>query len=310
MPRVLITGATGFLGSHVTRHLVGNGCQVAILTRPQSNPWRIQELLPSLYRISADLGSVNQVADQILDFAPEAIIHLAWQGAGSYRYQNDPEQVFENLHGSLDLVHLASKCNCRTWIGMGSVIECGHYPVPVREDLEPRPVTLYGVAKHGVRILAEKLCQVYGIRFGWFRVFWTFGPLDDAARMIPFVISTLVQGQKPALTAGEQVWDYLYVQDAVDAICKLALESNAHGMYNLGSGQAYPIRTIVERIRDLIDPSLPLGFGEIPYRPDQIMYLQADISKLRQAIGWEPTTSLDEGLQRTIAWHRSRNEQG
>ncbi|MDQ2801049.1 MAG: GDP-mannose 4,6-dehydratase, partial [Armatimonadota bacterium] len=110
----------------------------------------------------------------------------------------------------------------------------------------------------------------------------------------------------PALILGEQRWDYLYIDDAVEAICRLALETEAQGVFNLGSGEAHTVRSWVETTRDLIDPSLPLGFGELPYRPDQMMLLQADISKLQAATGWQPQIGPREGLQRTIDWHRAR----
>ena len=120
--------------------------------------------------------------------------------------------------------------------------------------------------------------------------------------MLPSVILALLRGEKPALTLGEQRWDYLYVEDAVDAIWRAATTSSAQGVFNLGSGEAHTIKSIVERVRDLIDHNLPLGFGEVPYRPDQIMHLQADISRLKQVAGWSPQVSLDEGLRRTVDW--------
>ena len=94
------------------------------------------------------------------------------------------------------------------------------------------------------------------------------------------------------------------MEDAVEAIWQVAASPKATGIFNLGSGEAYAIRSIVERIRDLIDPDLLLGFGEVPYRPDQIMHLQADISRLREVSGWSPQVSLDEGLRRTVKWYR------
>ncbi len=128
--------------------------------------------------------------------------------------------------------------------------------------------------------------------------------MDDRNHMIPQVILTLLQGDKPSLTLGEQRWDYLYVEDAVEVIWRAATTSSAQGIFNLGSGEVHTIKSIVERVRDLIDPNLPLGFGEVPYRPDQIMHLQADISRLQSVTGWSPQVSLEEGLERTVAWFR------
>ena len=114
----------------------------------------------------------------------------------------------------------------------------------------------------------------------------------------------MLHDQRPSLTLGEQLWDYLYVRDAAEAVYRLGTTPTAEGVFNLGSGQVHTIRHIVERIRDMIDPGLPLGFGEVPYRPDQVMHLQADIAKLTAATGWTPRTSLEDGLAATVQWHR------
>jgi nucleoside-diphosphate-sugar epimerase len=127
--------------------------------------------------------------------------------------------------------------------------------------------------------------------------------MDNSDHLIPSVILSLLRGERKALTTGEQRWDYIYVEDVVNAIYKLAVAPGANGVFNLGSGTAHAIRTIVERVRDLIDPSLPLGFGEVPHNAEKIRSLQIDNSRLRQATDWSPQVSLDEGLRRTVEWY-------
>jgi nucleoside-diphosphate-sugar epimerase len=107
------------------------------------------------------------------------------------------------------------------------------------------------------------------------------------------------------LTPGEQRWDYLYVQDAAEAISQAGIAARAEGIYNIGSGMAHTIRGVVERIRDQIDPTLPLGLGEIPYRQDQVMHLQADISRFQGDTRWAPTTGIDDGIRHTVDWYRT-----
>jgi nucleoside-diphosphate-sugar epimerase len=128
--------------------------------------------------------------------------------------------------------------------------------------------------------------------------------MEDSSWMIPYLIRALLRGERPALTACEQQWDYLFGPDAAEGIWSVA-RTNADGLFNLGSGHAESLRTIVETLRDAIDPKLPLGIGEVPYRPDQVMHLEADIAKLTAAAGWSPATTLSEGLKQTVAWHAS-----
>ncbi len=303
MPRVLLTGATGFIGSHVIRCLLARDCEIMILMRPQSDPWRIADVLPHLHVIHADLADVSNVADDICAFAPDVTVHLAWYGVGN-RHRNDPQQV-SNISATLNLLDVAHRAGTHSWIGLGSQAEYGVYNRAISEDTPANPTTLYGVVKLSTCLLTQRLCRIYGMRWVWLRLFSSYGPGDHPGWMIPYVILTLLRGERPALTAGEQRWDYLFVEDVAEAICSVMVKSNAQGVFNLGSGEAHTVRSIVERIRDLIDPSLPLGFGEIPYRPDQIMHLQADITRLRQATGWKPMVSLDEGLKHTIDWYRA-----
>jgi len=302
--RCLVTGATGHIGSHLVRYLLEQGVEVAALVRPTtSNLWRIEDILYCLHIIKGDLSNIDQSRAVIQEFAPETVIHLGWRGVSS-GYRNDTAQITQNLSGSLKLWELAQESGCRKWIGLGSQAEYGPLNRVLTEDLPTRPVTTYGVAKLCLGLLSERLCEAYGIGFAWLRFTAAYGPMDDYNHMIPELILKLLRGEKPSLTPGEQRWDYLYVQDVVEAIWQAATTSEAQGIFNLGSGEAYTIRSIAERIRDLIDSNLPIGFGEVPYRPDQIMHLQADISRLREATGWSPQVSLEEGLGRTVKWFR------
>src|SRR5688500_9731262 len=106
------------------------------------------------------------------------------------------------------------------------------------------------------------------------------------------------------LTAGDQHWDYLYVEDAANAIYQTAINNDAQGVFNLASGETHAIREIIERIRDLIDPSLCLQFGELPYPSDQQMRLAASIDRLVTATGWRPEVGIEDGLKRTVDWYK------
>jgi UDP-glucose 4-epimerase len=303
--RCLITGASGFLGSHLARKLVKQGWSVWGLVRPQSNLWRLSEILDRINILRSDLTELTPVARAIQAIEPEVVFHLAWQGVtGDAR--NAPAQVTTNVVGSLALFQLVQSVGCRTWVGVGSQAEYGPYAGVLTEDLPTLPITTYGVAKLCVGLLTRKLCDISDIRYVWMRLLAAYGPQDDEQHLIPMVIRQLLNRQRPALTPAEQKWDYLYVDDAVQALYQVALCDSAHGVFNLGSGEAYPVRDIVERIRDLIDPTLSLGIGEVAYRPDQIMHLQANIGRIQKMVGWRPQTSLDEGLKETIEWSQKR----
>ncbi len=303
MRRVLVTGATGFVGSHLCRQLVQDGFNVAVLVRPGTDCRRIADILPRLTVISSDLKDLRAEAPAVKAYAPEIVFHLAWYGVAN-QFRNDPQQVPENVNGSFELLHLASESGCRLWIGLGSQAEYGVYDRIISEEMPAKPVTIYGTTKLAVCRLAQQLCSTRQMEFAWLRLFSCYGPDDNACWLIPSVISTLLRGERPALTWGTQCWDYLYVEDAAQALIQVAKSPVARGILNLASGEASQVRTIVERIQNLIDPSLPLGFGELEYRPDQIMHLQGDIRRLQESTGWSPRYALSAGLEQTINWYR------
>lgn len=304
--RCLVTGASGHLGSCLTERLVNEGAEVTVLVRPQSDLWRLADVLERVSVLRANLSDIASIAPAINQGKPESVFHLAWQGVTS-AFKDAPEQMTLNVTGSLNLFEVVRAAGCQLWVGIGSQAEYGLHDEILTESTPVRPLTAYGTAKLSSGLLTKKLCELSGMRYVWLRLLATYGPKDDERHLIPAVINRLLARERPSLTLGEQSWDYLYIEDAAEAIYRTAVTPQAQGVFNLGSGEAHSVRGIMERIRDLIDPSLPLGFGEVPYPPDQQMRLVTSIDRLRQATGWTPQVNLDEGLRRTIEWHKSQS---
>ncbi len=305
--RCLVTGASGFIGSWLVRQLLQEGHVVLAVLRPESDPWRLKDVASQIEIAYADLATISTIVRQLDAFKADVIFHLAWWGGNTGTLVNDPAQIYKNVPGTLELVQIAHETGSRSFFFFGTSVEYGVYQVPVRETDAMSPRNLYGISKHAMMELTQALSVQWGMRFCGIRPFWTYGPMDDGQRMIPYVIQQLLEGKRPKVTAGEQVWDFLYIGDAVKAITKLAATTDAAGVFNLGSGRPRAIKEIISLIRDSIDLHLDIGFGEIPYSPNQVMHLEADISKLQSATGWKLETSLEDGLRQTIEWHRFRN---
>ncbi len=283
--RCLVTGASGHLGSYLTRHLIDRGEEVTALVRPTSDLWRLEGVLDRVRLIRVDLSDIQSAAEEISAKAPETVFHCAWSGVTSDT-RNRPEHFVNNVSGALQLFRITQAAGCRCWVGIGSQAEYGIQSEILKEDMVANPDSVYGVAKLHLGKLLQKLCELSDVRYVWLRLFATYGPKDDLRHLIPSVIEKLLEGSRPSLTAGEQAWDYLYVEDAAEAIYRVANEPDACGVYNLASGEAHAVRDIVSRLRDMIDPSLPLGFGDIPYSPGALFNLRADVTRLRTATGW------------------------
>jgi nucleoside-diphosphate-sugar epimerase len=212
--------------------------------------------------------------------------------------------VTDNVEIACGLAEAAAAAGVESFIGVGSQGEYGAGS-SMREDALPAPTSLYGAAKVASLFLTRQIAAQAGMRHAWLRLFSTYGPRDNSGWLIPMLITEMLAGRRPRTTLGTQSWDWLYVDDVAAGILAVAETPTAAGVFNLGSGQAVPVRQVVERIRDLAAPGLELVFGEIPFRPDQVMHMQADISNLRAATGWQPQVGMAEGLARTVDHYRA-----
>lgn len=304
MNRILLTGASGFVGARVARQLVEQGRDVALLLRPSSDTRRIDDLLGRCTIVRGDLADLGAVRAPIEAFRPEATVHIAWEGVkGADR---DSQVHLRNVSSSIDLYRLTQALGAGRFVGLGSQAEYGPAPGRIDENAPARPTHCYGAAKLATALLLERSAVASGRGFAWLRLFSSYGPDDDPTWLLPYLTRSLLAGEKPKVTRAEQVWDYIHVDDVARGVIA-AVDARASGIFNLGSGRALPLRQIIEILRDLIDPTLPIGFGEIDYRADQVMHLEADIGALRAATGWAPRVSIEDGLAELVAQARRRH---
>lgn len=297
MNRIFITGVNGFIGAALAKLLLQEQREVAVLLRAGSCVDRIHALLPKLNVFYGDMREIGGYSSLVAQFKPNAIIHLAWSGVQG-KDRNSSIQV-QNISASSALYELAERIGCDVFVGMGSQAEYGPTSGRINEMTPTRPTTVYGAAKLSTGLLLERLAVASGRHLAWLRLFSSYGPGDDPSWLLQYLTRTLLARGRPALTAAQQMWDYIYVDDVARAVMSV-MDQRVDGIYNLGSGQAYKLEHVILKIRDLIDPRLPLGFGEVPYRPDQVMHLEADIARLKMVTGWVPKTTLDEGLLNVV----------
>jgi UDP-glucose 4-epimerase len=300
--KVFLTGASGFVGSHLlTALLSSQKHEVAILLRDVKSAWRIQGVIPKVRVIEGELGDSTTYNHELEEFKPDAVAHLAWSGV-SAADRNSLDQ-WRNISAALELVQASAKAGAKHWVGLGSQAEYGPCEMKVSESAATNPTTLYGAAKLSACELTGRWCQQMGLRHAWLRLFSSFGPGDNSDWLIPHVIRHLLSVKSPSLTRAEQLWDYIYVVDAAEAVLSVIAEPNAVGVFNLGSGVARPLRTTIETIAKQMKSNVTLGFGDLPYRPDQVMHLEADIRRLGEVAGWQPRYGFDEAIHKTIAWY-------
>ena len=305
--KAVITGPTGVLGIALTQQLLEHEIEVLAVCRRGSE--RIAHLpqSPRLKVLECDLNELKKVPSLVGE-KYDAFYHLGWDGTFGNARDNLQAQL-RNVRCTLDAVETAESLGCHVFIGAGSQAEYGRVEGNLSEMTPAFPENGYGMAKLCAGQMSRLLCRQKGIRHIWSRILSIYGPWDGENTMVMSTIGKLLRGEKPSLTRGEQQWDYLYARDAGAALRQMASFGKDGRVYCLGSGQARPLAEYVRIIGAQIDPRLPLGIGELPYAPRQVMYLCADITALREDLGFEPEYTFEEGIRETIDWYRTQKMQ-
>jgi nucleoside-diphosphate-sugar epimerase len=302
--RILLTGANGFIGSHLTRLLTGNNVEVHALVRPGSDMWRISDLRgsPSLHLHACDLGNAAELSRRVTAIRPNLCIHLAWSPTPG-RELNALENQ-DSLVASVALLRFLERAGCRRVLMAGTCVEYDTDNGYLSESSPTRPRTLYAASKLALLTYSQRYAELAGIDFAWLRFFYLHGPHEDRRRLVPSVVLRLL-AQEPALvTAGEQVKDYLHVEDVAAAVWAVA-QSPLTGVVNIGSGSPVKVRGVVMKIAELLEQTSLVRLGALPYAPHDPMFVCANNNRLVQNTGWRPRYDLDQGLNQTIAWWRA-----
>ncbi len=302
MKKVIITGGTGAVGYALVKFLSGRGIKVTVAVRPGSGRKQSITGIKNVKVVDCPVEDIERLPDMIKG-KYDTFFHLAWAYAGKKTRNNRGLQK-KNLEYTLKAVKTAKKMGCCAFIGTGSQAEYARSNRAIKEDDKTEPEFAGGTVKLAAGRLAAALCRQLGIRFIWARIFSVYGPNDGENTMIMYCIRQLLNNKRPGLTKCAQIWDYLYSTDAARALWLLADKGVDQNVYNIGGGKGYPLVKYVKTLRDAIDPKLSLGFGEIKYGDNQVMYLKADISKIKNDTGFQPLIPFKQGITETIEWCR------
>jgi len=299
--RILVTGATGFVGSCVARRLVHLGHEVHAMVRETSDHWRIGDLGGDLRIHCCDLRDGDAVMTLVRQVRPEAVCHLATYGG--FSFQKESSEIFQtNFVGTMNLVRACEKIDLSCFINTGSSSEYGLKDRPMEERDLLEPLGDYGVAKASTTLFCRSEAVEKGLPLVTLRIFSPYGPWDDPKRLVPYVIASLLQGSPPSLSNPAFVRDFIYIDDVVAAyLAVLRVKVEPGRIYNVGSGVQSTLGEVVSRISELLPHSPPV-WGVTPPRKVEPSCWVADITQIRTDQGWEPTWGLYQGIAETVAW--------
>jgi len=306
MKKVLITGATGFIGGNLTRELVKRNFEVNILIRTTSNLWRLADIKDKIIMHNVDLTDNEKLTDAVHNINPSYIFHLATYG--SYpRIQTDDKKILEtNILGTYNLLKATLDIHYKCLINTGSSSEYGIKDKPMKESDVLEPNTAYGVSKATASLLCQHFARKYEKPVITLRPFSVYGYYEEAVRLIPEVIINCITQKDVHLTSGEQKRDYLFIEDIIDAYIKTMENPNKPGLImNVSSGQNVTVKEVANLIHKLINSKNELFFGKKKKESFETnVCWRADIEVIKKELKWKPKTSLIEGLKKTITWFK------
>ena len=295
--RVLITGASGFIGWPVVQNLLDENHKVMALSRKML----IKSDCLDIKWIEADLSDPMTYGDQISSFAPEVVIHLAWQGIPDYSY----EMSRLNLEQSLDLLSfVVGLGSCQKILITGSCWEYNRNDGACLETEASFPKNDFTWAKHALRSWMELECLRKSICFGWLRLFYVYGPRQRESSLIPSIIINLMEGTIPKIQNPSNSNDFVFIDDVVQAISLAVNREFSNGIYNLGSGVATSVTEVCRIAERIINGSemLTLQIETEISDTKRNMNFWADHSCSTKELGWSPTTNIEEGIKNTWQW--------
>jgi nucleoside-diphosphate-sugar epimerase len=305
--RVLVTGATGFIGSHLARRLVVHGAEVAVFMRASSDPCLLADVLDRVAVYEVDICDQDSVSTAMAQICPDVVFHLAAIGM-SEPFVSPPVAVRVNVQGTLHLLEAAHQCGVRRFVHSGTAYEYGdtaNDDATNREVLDP--VNTYAASKAAARAFVRLYSRVYGLSTVNLRLFAVYGPGQPPKTLISSAVCAALEGRDFPMTPGEQMRDFVFVGDVVESYLRAAVTPGIEGVsIDLGTGRACKISQVVMLLFEMVGSSGRPLVGALPYRPSETMKQVADIRVARDLLGWQATTSLEDGLRQTIEWYRQR----
>jgi nucleoside-diphosphate-sugar epimerase len=301
MSLVMVTGARGFIGRQTVGPFVARNFEVVgVTSRPPPDPvdgvrWEQADLL--------DVDAVEKLVDRV---RPSHLLHLAWF-AKPGEYASSPLNL-DWLRASLHLLQCFADSGGERFVGAGTCFEYDWEYGYCREGhTPPAPSTLYGACKHALNTALSAFARQRGLSSAWGRVFFLYGPHEAPSRLVSSVVRALLEGRDAPCSSGTQLRDFLHVADVAEAFVHI-LDGSVTGPVNIASGDPVPVWDVVAGIAENIGRPDLVQRGALPQRKGEPHLLVADVTRLREEVGFQPRFGLRDGLSNTIHWWRERLE--
>jgi nucleoside-diphosphate-sugar epimerase len=294
--KIFVTGGTGFIGSHIVRAVVAAGHEVIALRREKSNLTRCADFLNQVTWLNHDDPDWTP---RTIAGKPAAIIHSAWAGVTDAE-RADWKLQAANLALFTDLLQIADNVKLQHFIALGSQAEYGYINGRVNEDYPCRPDTAYGATKLACLAMLEGFARQKKLACVWLRLFSVYGPGEGEQWFISSLIRQMKLGRSPQLSGCEQRYDYLHVHDLAAGLLAVLRQPEKSGVFNLSSNASFPLKQLVQLLKEYTGCVAEPAFGALPYRSGQSMHMEGDSTRFNQAFAFQPQINIVEGLRKLV----------
>lgn len=300
MKNVIVTGASGFIGTTLVNELLRREYNIVAIDRRFTDDFLNN---PSITCIDATDKDVFDLKNEIPEGDYDCFFHLAWvatsgPGRADYAVQLD------NVKMACDYVKLCSEIDCKRVIYASSINEMETYEYLQSDNIEPAGGYIYGTGKLAAHLMGETVAKLNEVEFIPVIITNIYGVGERSARMIYTSLVKLINGERASFTAGYQTYDFIYITDAINSIVEVAEKGKAFNRYYIGSGEPKPLREYLLEMRDIVAPGAELGLGDFKFKGIDISYDQFDLKKVEKDTGYKNQVSFAQGIKMTADWIR------
>ncbi len=304
MDKVIVIGANGFLGNKLTRYLIRHDIHVVAFVPTGFDSANVTSL-PGVVCCEFSFGSLDKLDSIYAIKNVDTIYNMAWIGVNAIDRNNASLQL-RNVVSNLETAEFAKRNGIRRLIIPGSAAQYACSGRVIDGFGSPAPSDLYSAAKAATYDFIKIYCELERIELIWTLITSIYGTGRDDNNLLSYVIKSFLRGERPSTTKLEQRWDYLHVEDLMEALYLLGMRGKGGKVYPVGSGESRTLREYVEIIRDSIAPGLQIGIGEVPYKNSIIDNQVLDISSLEEDTGFKPSYSFSEGIKEVIRFFKNQ----
>lgn len=302
MERVLVTGASGFIGKQLIAELIKKGKGVTAVLRDDGKLAGMRDScldivhcpMEEIAKLEKTLGGKEQY---------DTLYHLAWGGTSGVG-RSDYRMQSNHIRYTLDLIHAASELGIKRFVGAGTIAEYDNLCYLPLDNAIPNAVSMYGAAKIAAHFMSKIECNRLGMEHIWGIFSNIYGPGNETGNFVNFAVRMMLSRERAAFTAGEQYYDFVYISDFIKGLYLLGEYGKGNHEYFIGSGTPRKLKEYIYVIRDAVDKNIELYLGEIPFRGVSLRPEQLTIKKLQNVSGYVPAVGFEEGIERTVEWYR------